>query len=67
MNVITKSIKYVPQVILATVDYDKFEIQSNAEVHEIVLENQFHLLSKEIYSKKKEEIDEFYNMLNRVE
>lgn len=67
LNVITKSIKYVPQVILATVDYDKFEIQSNAEVHEIVLENQFHLLSKEIYSKKKEEIDEFYNMLNRVE
>lgn len=65
LELIAGATKYVPQVILATVDYDKFDVDIKKPINEIYLKKQFHLLEKEIYDKNKDDIEGLYSLLRQ--
>ncbi len=53
--------------MLETAGYKKFKVNFKVYVNKIILKNRFRLLSIDFYDEKKDEIDEFYSMLNRGE
>ena len=56
------SIRSLPQVILATVDYEKFNVDVEGKV--IKLDRQRKLLDEETYAERQEEIENLYGLLN---
>lgn len=62
LNMIAK-ITSLPQIILATVDYDTFGVEDNGKVTKIYLDNQFSVLNEEMYKERSEEIEGLYHLL----
>ena len=62
LNMIAK-ITYLPQVIVATVDYDTFGIDDGGDVNRIFFTNEFNLLDKESYSEMCEEVEGLYQLM----
>lgn len=56
----------LPQIILATIDYEKFEKKLPIPAQTIVLTEQRKLLSDEIYSKNYVEIESLMELLKKV-
>ncbi len=64
LTLITK-LKSLPQVILATVDYEKFDVKAGKEEPKIIkLFEKRKLLNENTYSERKQEIEDFYELLN---
>ena len=53
----------LPQVIVATVDYDRFNINSGKNPHIIRFNEKFKLLNEETYNMRKTEIESLYDLL----
>lgn len=66
LNMITK-ITSLPQIILATVDYDTFEVEDGGNVTKIYLNAQFSVLNEEMYKERAEEIEGLYHLLTSKE
>ena len=62
LNEIVK-INYLPQVIVATVDYDKFRVNDGGRAHKIYLEKQFHVLEEDQYKEYNHTIEGIYELL----
>lgn len=62
LNDIVK-INYLPQVIVATVDYDKFHVNDGGKTNKIYLKNQFHVLEEGQYKKYEDTIQGMYDLL----
>lgn len=62
LSMISK-ISYLPQVILATVDYDTFNI-TNEKVTKIYFDEQFNVLNDKMYLEHKEQIEGLYQLMN---
>ena len=62
LNMIAK-ITYLPQVIVATVDYDTFGIDDGGDVNRIFFTNEFNLLDEESYSEMCEEVEGLYQLM----
>lgn len=57
-------INCIPQIILATIDFQNFEklIDSNQKINVVVLEQQYKLLNERVYSENKDEIEALYEL-----
>ena len=66
LNMIT-SIKSLPQVILATVDYDTFCVDDGRSVNKIYLDTQFNVLNEAMYTERVEEIEGLYHLMTSKE
>ncbi|MCR5110847.1 MAG: hypothetical protein K6B38_08055, partial [Ruminococcus sp.] len=66
LNMIAK-ITSLPQIILATVDYDTFEVEDGGNVTKIYLDAQFSVLNEEMYKERAEEIEGLYHLLTSKE
>ena len=62
LNMIAK-IASLPQIILATVDYDTFDIEDGGNVNKIYLNEQFNVLNPETYIELTEEIEGLYQLM----
>lgn len=62
LNMIAK-IQSLPQIILATVDYDTFEVEDDGKITKIYLDTQFSVLNEEMYKERDEEIEGLYHLL----
>ena len=65
LKLITK-LDMLPQIILATIDYEEFEKELPTPAQTIVLTEQRKLLSNEIYSKNCVEIESLMELLKKV-
>ena len=66
LNMIAK-ITSLPQIILATVDYDTFEVEDGGNVTKIYLDAKFSVLNEEMYKERAEEIEGLYHLLTSKE
>ena len=57
------NIASLPQVIVATVDYDQFDIDDGGRANKIYFTEQFKVLNEETYSARCEEIDGLYRLM----
>ena len=62
LNMIAK-IDSLPQVILATVDYDEFGVEDGENLNKIYFDKQFGVLNQESYEQYAEEIEGLYHLL----
>lgn len=62
LNMIVK-ITSLPQIILATVDYDTFDVDDGGNVNKIYLDTQFSILNEETYTERAEEIKGLYHLM----
>ena len=62
LNMIAR-IKSLPQIILATVDYDSFGVDDGGNAHKIYLDTQFSVLNEETYQDMQEEIEGLYHLM----
>lgn len=62
LNMITR-ITSLPQIILATVDYDAFDIDDGGKVNKIHLDTQFCVLNETTYQERAEEIEGLYHLV----
>lgn len=62
LNMISK-ISYLPQIILATVDYDTFNVISNEKINKIYFDEQFHVLNDKMYLEHKEQIEDLHQLM----
>lgn len=62
LNMIAR-ITSLPQIILATVDYDVFGVEDGGNVNKIYLDAQFSLLNEVMYTERKEEIEGLYHLM----
>lgn len=62
LNEIVK-ISSLPQIILATVDYDKFNIDDGGKVNKIYFKEQFHVLNEGEYKEHSDTIEGLYDLL----
>lgn len=62
LNMIAK-ITSLPQIILATVDYDTFGVDDGAKVNKIYLDTQFSVLNEATYQERAEEIEGLYHLM----
>lgn len=62
LNMIAR-ITSLPQIILATVDYDIFGVESFGNINKIYLNTQFNVLNEGMYTERKEEIEGLYHLL----
>lgn len=62
LNMIIR-IKSLPQIILATVDYDTFGVEDGGEVNKIYLNTQFSVLNESTYIERKDEINGLYHLM----
>lgn len=53
----------LPQVIVATVDYDEFGVEDGGKVHKIYFTDQFSILNEDTYREKAEEIEGLYQLM----
>lgn len=53
----------MPQIILATVDYDAFDIDDGGKVNKIHLDTQFCVLNETTYQERAEEIEGLYHLV----
>lgn len=53
----------LPQIILATVDYDAFDIDDGGKVNKIHLDTQFCVLNETTYQERAEEIEGLYHLV----
>ena len=53
----------LPQVIVATVDYDEFGVEDGGKVHKIYFTDQFSVLNEDTYREKAEEIEGLYQLM----
>ena len=56
-------ISSLPQVIVATVDYDQFGVEDGGKAYKIYLTEQFKVLNKATYDERAEEIEGMYQLL----
>ena len=56
-------ISYLPQIILATVDYDAFGVDDGGKVNKIYFDAQFSVLNETTYQERKEEIEGLYGIM----
>ncbi len=56
-------ISSLPQVIVATVDYDQFGVGDGGKAHKIYLTEQLYVLNKATYDERAEEIEGMYQLL----
>lgn len=66
LNMIAK-ITSLPQIILATVDYDTFGVADGGNVHKIYLTNQFNVLNEKTYNERATEIEGLYHLMTNEE
>lgn len=66
LNMIAK-IDSLPQVILATVDYDMFEVDDGGRANKVYFDKQFAVLNKEEYEKRAKEIEGLYSLMKNGE
>ena len=59
-------LKSLPQVILATVDYDKFDVQTDDQTHYIRLKEKRKLLNESTYSERADQIEGYYELLSDI-
>lgn len=59
-------LKSLPQVILATVDYDKFDVQTDDKTNYIRLREKRKLLNESTYSERTEQIEGYYELLSDI-
>ncbi|MSS59529.1 hypothetical protein FYJ51_11560 [Erysipelotrichaceae bacterium Oil+RF-744-GAM-WT-6] len=57
------TIDYLPQIIVATVDYDKFHVCDGGKANKVYLSKQFHVLEKDQYKKHSYTIEGLYDLL----
>ena len=62
LNMIT-GIASLPQIILATVDYDTFGVDDGGKVNKIYLDTQFSVLNEAAYQERAEEIEGLYHLM----
>lgn len=62
LNMISK-ISYLPQVILATVDYDTFNVTSDEKINKIYFNEQFHVLNDNMYLEHKDLIESLHQLM----
>lgn len=62
LTMITKIVS-LPQVIVATVDYDRYIVEDDDKVNKIYLTEQFKVLNEETYSEKAAEIEGLRQLL----
>ena len=62
LNMIAR-ITSLPQIILATVDYDTFGVDDGGKVNKIYLETQFSVLNEAMYTERAEEIEGLYHLM----
>lgn len=62
LNEIVK-IDYLPQIIVATVDYDKFHVVDGGKANRVFLTKQFHVLEKDQYKEHCHTIEGLYDLL----
>lgn len=65
LNFIIKNTN-LPQIILATVDYDRFGVEDNGKVNKIYFDKKFSVLNEETYSVFSSEIDGLYALLTNM-
>ena len=56
-------INLLPQIIVATVDYDKFVINRREAATKLFLSHKFNLLNKDTYNEKSKEIEGLYRLI----
>ena len=66
LNMIAR-ITSLPQIILATVDYDTFGVDDGGNANKIYLNTQFSVLNEEIYTERAEEIEGLYHLMTSEE
>lgn len=66
LNMITK-ITSLPQIILATVDYDTFGVDDGGKVNKIYFDTQFSVLNEAIFTERAEEIEGLYHLMTSEE
>ncbi len=57
------NISSLPQVIVATVDYDTFGVDDNGKAHKLFFSDQFSVLNEETYLKYSDDIEGLLNLL----
>ena len=62
LNMIAR-ISSLPQVILATVDYDTFGVEDGGSVNKIYLDTQFSVLNEAMYTERADEIEGLYHLM----
>ena len=62
LNMIAK-ISSLPQIVLATVDYDTFGVDDGGNVNKIYLDTQFSVLNEAMYTERVEEIEGLYHLM----
>ena len=62
LNMIAR-ISSLPQVILATVDYDTFGVEDGGSVNKIYLDTQFSVLNEAMYTERVDEIEGLYHLM----
>lgn len=63
LTMIAKATPLLPQIIVATVDYDAFNIEDKRMVHMIYLTEQFNVLNTDTFEERKEEIEGLYHLM----
>lgn len=58
-----RTVKSLPQIIHATVDYDTFGVEDGGEVNKIYLNTQFSVLNESTYIERKDEINGLYHLM----
>lgn len=58
--------KMIPQIILATMDYDEFDTDMKRKAYITVLKEKRKLLNKEVYNSYQKEIEEMWELLKMV-
>lgn len=53
----------LPQVIVATVDYDEFGVEDDGKAHKIYFTEQFSVLNEDTYRENAEEIEGLYQLM----
>ncbi|MCM1530605.1 MAG: hypothetical protein NC093_11520 [Alistipes sp.] len=66
LNMIAK-ITYLPQIILATVDYDMFGVEDGGNVNKIYLDTKFSVLNEAMYTERTEAIEGLYHLITSQE
>ena len=62
LNMIAK-ISSLPQIILATVDYDTFNVETEGNVNQVYLDTQFSVLNEATYKEREDEIEGLYHLM----
>ena len=62
LNMIAR-ISSLPQIFLATVDYDTFDVEDGGSVNKIYLDTKFSVLNEAMYTERAEEIEGLYHLM----